>query len=83
MRLLAYCIMPNHWHLLLQPKVDGDLQKFMSWLSNTHTRRWHVAKNTVGQGHLYQGRYKSFICEQDQHSRNGNGLVSGEECTEQ
>jgi len=39
----------------------------MGWLTNTHTRRWHVAKQTVGQGHLYQGRYKSFICEQDQH----------------
>lgn len=65
--LLAYCIMPNHWHLVLHPKVDGDMQGFMSWLTNTHTRRWHVAKGTVGQGHLYQGRYKSFICEQDQH----------------
>ncbi len=67
MRLLAYSIMPNHWHLVLYPKKDGDLQTFMSWLTNTHTRRWHVAKATVGQGHLYQGRYKSFICEQDQH----------------
>jgi len=67
MRLLAYCIMPNHWHLVLYPKTDGDLQAFMSWLTNTHTRRWHVAKGTVGQGHLYQGRYKSFICEQDEH----------------
>jgi len=67
MPLLAYCIMPNHWHLVLHPKADGDLAQFMSWLSNTHTRRWHVTKNTVGQGHLYQGRYKSFICEKDQH----------------
>lgn len=39
----------------------------MSWLTNTHTRRWHVSKDTVGQGHLYQGRYKSFICEQDRY----------------
>jgi len=67
MRLLAYCIMPNHWHLVLYPKADGDMQQFMSWLTNTHTRRWHVAKDTVGQGHLYQGRYKSFIIEKDQH----------------
>jgi putative transposase len=67
MPLLAYCVMPNHWHLVLQPKKDGDLQQFMSWLTNTHTRRWHVAKETVGQGHLYQGRYKSFVCAQDQY----------------
>ena len=67
MCILAYCIMPNHWHLVLYPKHDGDLQAFMGWLTNTHTRRWHVAKATVGQGHLYQGRYKSFLCEHDKH----------------
>ena len=67
MRLLAYCLMPNHWHLLVHPKQDGDLAKFMGWLSNTHTRRWHTAKNTIGQGHLYQGRYKSFLCQKDDH----------------
>ncbi len=65
--LLAYCVMPNHWHLVLYPKADGEMQNFMSWLTNTHTRRWHVAKDTVGQGHLYQGRYKSFICKNDQY----------------
>lgn len=67
MRLLAYCIMRNHWHLVLHPKQDGDLGLFMGWLTNTHTRRWHTAKDTVGQGHLYQGRYKSFLCEKDSH----------------
>jgi len=67
MRLLAYCIMPNHFHLVLYPKSDGGLSKFMGWLTNTHTRRWHTNKATVGQGHLYQGRYKSFICQDDNH----------------
>jgi putative transposase len=67
MRILAYCLMPNHWHLVLYPKNDGDLSKFMSWVTNTHTRRWHVMKGTVGEGHLYQGRYKSFLCQTDAH----------------
>lgn len=67
MRLLAYCIMPNHWHLALYPKQDGDLSLFMGWLTNTHTRRWHAAKDTIGEGHLYQGRYKSFLCQRDNH----------------
>ncbi len=67
MRLLAYCLMPNHWHLVLYPKHDRDMQQFMSWLTNTHTRRWHTEKKTIGQGHLYQGRYKSFICQKDDH----------------
>lgn len=67
MRLLSYCIMPNHWHLVLYPKKDGDLALFMGWLSNTHTKRWHATKKTIGQGHLYQGRYKSFLCQNDNH----------------
>ncbi len=67
MRLLAYCIMPNHWHLVLYPEHDGDMGLFMGWLTNTHTRRWHAEKNMVGQGHLYQGRYKSFLCQEDSH----------------
>ena len=67
MRILAYCIMPNHWHLILYPKKDGDLSKFMSWVTNTHTRRWHSIKETIGQGHLYQGRYKSFIVQENEY----------------
>lgn len=67
MRLLAYCIMPNHFHLVLHPRNDGDLQKFMQWLTLTHTQRWHVQNKTIGSGSLYQGRYKSFLIEQDNH----------------
>ncbi len=67
MRLLAYCVMPNHWHLVLYPRKDGDLAKFMNWLTLTHTQRWHAQHGTTGYGHLYQGRYKSFLCEEDDH----------------
>jgi len=67
MRLLAYCVMPNHWHLVVYPKQDGDLARFMGWLTNTHTRRWHTSKKTIGEGHLYQGRYKSFLCQKEDY----------------
>jgi len=60
MRLTGYCLMPNHWHLLLWPYNDGDLSAFMHWITMTHTQRWHTAHGTVGTGHLYQGRFKSF-----------------------
>ena len=63
MRILAYCLMPNHWHLVLQPRNDGDLSETMQWLMTTHTRRWHREQQTIGGGHLYQGRYKSFPVE--------------------
>jgi REP element-mobilizing transposase RayT len=60
MRLLAYCLMPNHFHVLLWPRGDGDLSQFMQWLSLTHTQRWHAHHHTAGSGHLYQVRFKSF-----------------------
>ena len=67
MRILAYVLMPNHWHMLLYPREDGDLSESMRWLGTAHTRRYHAQTGTIGGGHLYQGRYKSFIIESDQH----------------
>jgi len=65
MRILAYCIMPNHFHLVLYPENDGDLSDFMKRITVTHTQRYRVATQTVGEGPLYQGRYKSFIVQND------------------
>jgi len=67
MRLLAYCLMPNHWHLVLWPFKDGDLSDFMRWLTVTHTQRRHAHHHTSGTGPLYQGRFKSFPIEADKH----------------
>jgi putative transposase len=66
-RLLAYCVMPNHWHLILWPDQDGDLSEFMRWLTVTHTQRWHAHRHTAGTGPLYQGRFKSFPIQDDDH----------------
>jgi len=65
MRILAYCIMPNHWHLVVYPKYDGELAPFMQWITLTHTQRHHATHQTIGGGHLYQGRYKSFLVQTD------------------
>lgn len=62
-RLLAYIVMPDHWHLVLWPRREGELSEFMRWLSVTHTRRWHSQHDSSGTGHLYQGRYRSFPVE--------------------
>lgn len=67
MRVIAYVLMPNHFHLVLYPEYDGEIKKFMHWLTLTHTQRWHAKTNTVGHGHLYQGRYKSFIVEKNEY----------------
>ena len=65
MRICAYCLMPNHWHLVLWPENDGDMSRFMQRLTVTHVTRWQQHKHEVGSGHVYQGRYKSFPVESD------------------
>lgn len=67
MRLLAYCLMSNHWHMLLGPEHDGDLARFMQRLTITHVRRWVEYHQDQGNGHVYQGRYKSFPVQSDEH----------------
>jgi putative transposase len=67
MRVLAYCVMPNHWHLVLWPRRDGELSEYLRWLTVTHAQRWHAHYHTSGSGALYQGRFKSFPVEEDDH----------------
>jgi putative transposase len=67
MRILAYCVMPTHWHFVVWPEADGQLSAFFRWLTLTHAVRWRVSRRTVGYGHLYQGRFKSFPIQQDEH----------------
>ncbi len=64
-RLLAYCLMPNHFHFVVWPLEDGDLGRWMSWLMTTHVRRYHAHHET--EGRLWQGRYKAFPIQCDEH----------------
>lgn len=66
-RLVAYCLMPNHFHLVLWPERDGDLSTWMQKLTTAHVRRYHAHHKT--SGHLWQGRYKSFPIQEDDHLR--------------
>jgi putative transposase len=65
--VLAFCLMPNHWHLVLRPKGDKDLSRYLGWVTNTHAKRYREHNHTRGHGHVYQGRFKSFVIEQDFH----------------
>jgi putative transposase len=67
MRILAYCIMPNHWHLVLYPRNDGDMGEFMRWITTTHVRQRRAMTETIGYGSLYQGAYKSFPVETEHY----------------
>jgi putative transposase len=65
MGLLAYCLMPNHFHLVVRPHEDGDLSRWMQWLLTTHVRRY--VKHHGHSGHVWQGRFKAFPIQDDAH----------------
>lgn len=65
--LLAYALMPTHFHLVVWPREDRDLAEFMRWLTQTHTQRVRTRTRTIGTGTLFQGRYKSFPVQHDDH----------------
>jgi putative transposase len=65
MPVLGFCLMPNHFHLVVLPKQDGDLSGWMHWLLNTHVRRYH--QHYHSSGHIWQGRFKAFPIQEDEH----------------
>jgi putative transposase len=62
--VFGFCLMPNHWHLVVRPAGDGDLAAYLSWVTNTHVKRYRSHYRRTS-GHLYQGRYKSFPVQED------------------
>ena len=66
-QLFSYQLMPNHWHLVLRPNQDGEMSQFLRWITATHTMRYHAHYHTSGEGHVYQGRFKSFPVQGDEH----------------
>jgi putative transposase len=67
MHVLAFAVMPNHWHLVLQPPAPEALAAFMKWLTGTHAQQWRASMGTRGRGAVYQSRYKAIAVQNDGH----------------
>jgi putative transposase len=67
MRIIAYCLMVNHWHLLLWPEHDGDVSRFLHWLTGTHASRYRRQTKTVCQGAVYQSRFRAVGVQDPLH----------------
>ena len=65
--LIAYQWMGNHWHMVISPQKDKAMSAFLGWVTMTHTQRYHAHNKTTGYGPVYQGRYKSFPVQHDDH----------------
>jgi putative transposase len=81
--LFSYQWMPNHWHMVLRSLEDGAMSRMLHWATMTHSARRHAHRGTTGEGHLYQGRFKSFPVQDDDHFHivcryvERNALVAG------
>ena len=64
-KVVGFCLMPNHFHLIVQPATDAALSLFMQWWMTSHVRRYH--RHYRSHGHVWQGRFKSFPIQQDAH----------------
>jgi putative transposase len=82
-RILAYCVMTNHWHQVLWPESAHAVSAFLHRLCTSHSIRRRKATGTVGDGHIYQSRYHSFAVVSERQYFNvlryveGNALRSG------
>ena len=65
MRVLGFCLMPNHFHLVLWPRAEGELSRYLQWLLTAHVRRYH--RRYRSSGHVWQGRFKAFPIARDEH----------------
>ncbi len=66
-KVIAYCVMPNHWHFVIQCERVADLSKTMHWITGTHAQRWHVDHGTRGTGPLYQGRFTALPVQTERY----------------
>lgn len=65
LRILAACLMPNHFHLVVAQDGDRDISRWMHWLLTTHANHHHLRHGSSGR--VWQGRFKAFAIEQDTH----------------
>ncbi|MBF8249718.1 MAG: Tnp protein [Candidatus Levybacteria bacterium] len=80
-KIFAYCLMPNHFHLLVKQLADGGITAFVSNLANSYTRYFNTKYDRVGA--LFQGAFKAKLIENDAYllqlsryiHRNPNSLL--------
>ena len=63
--MFGFSLMPNHFHFVIEASHQQSLSRFMQWLLTSHVRRYH--KHYGGSGQVWQGRFKSFPVQRDDH----------------
>ena len=60
LRLFAFCIMPNHYHLLVEGETGPAVIKGLHWLGTTHAVRLRRDTSSIGRGAVYQNRFRAY-----------------------
>ena len=63
--MFAFSLMPNHFHFVIESSHHQSLSQFMQWLLTSRVRRYHTRYGS--SGHIWQGRFKSFPVQRDEH----------------
>ena len=78
--VLGYCVMPNHWHLIVRALADNSISRYMKWLTATHVLRYRTFHANLGNGHLYQGRFRSVVIVDDEQFLTALRYVEANAC---
>ncbi len=62
--IICYCLMPNHFHLLIKQLKDNGITEFLSKLTNSYTKYYNTKFDRIGP--LFQGEFKAVIIETDE-----------------
>lgn len=76
-KIIAYCLMTNHWHFVLWPTAVHAIERFMHRLATKHAVRRRLVTDTIGHGHVYQDRYKASIVDSESYYWNVISYVEG------
>jgi len=63
-KIISFCLMPNHFHLLLRQEIDNGISKFLAQFQNSYTRYFNTKNKR--QGHLFQGQFKAIRIEDNE-----------------
>jgi putative transposase len=85
MRRLAFCVMPEHFQLVVSPRQGRSVRLHAVVDDDPHTQRWHAARRSAGSGHPPSGAFRSFPVQDDAHvstvcpylERNALGRLGG------
>jgi REP-associated tyrosine transposase len=67
LRIIAYVLMPNHWHFVVWPQSEWQVSRYFHDLTGAHAAKVRIQTGTIGHGHIYQDRFRAFIVESDLH----------------